>query len=212
MQQRREPHDSLDDFPMVPGGYACILADPPWAFLTHSGNAVTPHRCADDHYAVMDMASLMALPVEQLAACDAALFMWVVGSHLADAITLAAAWGFAFKTDAFYWLKSRMIDADQIDLFTGDVPPPSMGMGYWTRKQAEPCLLFTRGRPARLSKGVRQVIVAPRREHSRKPDEQYARIEALCAGPRLELFARTQWPGWDAWGNQVEKFSKMVPA
>lgn len=81
-----------------------------------------------------------------------------------------------------------------------------MGFGYWTRKQVEPCWLFTRGSPKRVSKGVRQLIVEPRREHSRKPEAQYARIEALVDGPRLELFARSQRAGWDSWGNEIEKF------
>lgn len=96
-------------------------------------------------------------------------------------------------------------DGRQLDIFKGE-SDPRMSMGYWTRKQTEQCWLFTRGKPKRLSKGVRQVIRDPRREHSRKPDEQYARIEALVGGPYLELFARQQRPGWTSWGNQVEKF------
>ena len=186
--------------------YGCILADPPWAFRTFSGENMTPHRCADDHYSTMGFDELAALPVWEVAAKDCALFMWVVGSHLEESIALAKAWGFAFKTDAFYWIKQRLVDADQIDLFTNDIAEPRMGFGYWSRKQVEPCWLFTRGSPARLSKGVRQVIVEPRREHSRKPDCQYERIEALVGGPRLELFARHRRPGWDAWGNQTDKF------
>lgn len=138
---------------------------------------------------------------------DCALFMWVVGSHLAESIELAAAWGFSFKTDAFYWMKQRMWDAWQLDLLTNDVPEPRMSFGYWTRKQVEPCLLFTRGSPKRLTKSVRQVIVEPRREHSRKPDCQYERIEALVSGPYLELFARNQRPGWASWGNQTDRFA-----
>jgi len=190
--------------------FGCILADPPWAFRTHSGKTMTPHRCAEDHYLTMTLAEMAELPVERLAAPDCALFMWVVGSHLVEAIELAAAWGFSFKTDAFYWLKQRLIGADQIDLFTGDIPEPRISMGYWTRKQVEPCWLFTRGSPKRLAKGVRQAIVEPRREHSRKPDCQYDRIEALVAGPYLELFARTTRPGWSSWGNQTDKFAEEV--
>lgn len=153
---------------------------------------------------------MKALPVQDVAATDCALFMWVVGSHLVDAIALAEAWGFAFKTDAFYWVKQRLIDADQIDMLTGDIAEPRMGFGYWTRKQIEPCLLFTRGKPRRIGKGVRQVIIEPRREHSRKPDVQYERIEGLVAGPYLEMFARNTRPGWMAWGNQTDKFSGAV--
>jgi len=198
----------MSDFADLPRGhYRCILADPPWAFRTFSGENMTPHRCAEDHYRTMELAEMQALPVAEIAAPDCALFMWVVGSHLEESIDLARAWGFAFKTDAFYWAKQRLVGADQIDLFTGDIAEPRMGFGYWTRKQVEPCWLFTRGNPRRLSKGVRQLIVEPRREHSRKPDAQYPRIEALVEGPRLELFARTQRPGWDSWGNQTDKFA-----
>ena len=82
-----------------------------------------------------------------------------------------------------------------------------MGNGYGTRHNAEICWLGRRGKPQRKSKGVRELIVAPIREHSRKPDEVYQRIETLCAGPYVELFARQQWPGWICVGDQVEKFS-----
>ena len=202
----------MSDITALPAGhFGCILADPPWAFRTFSGENMTPHRCAEDHYSTLDLAALKALtvnglPVADLAAKDCALFVWTVGSHLAETIAMAEAWGFRYVTDAFYWFKARLRDADQIDLFTGDVPGPRMGFGYWTRKQVEPCLLFTRGKPRRLSKGVRQAIIEPIREHSRKPDCQYERIEALVGGPYLELFARTQRPGWSSWGNQVGKF------
>ena len=188
------------------GQFGCILADPPWAFRTFSGETMTPHRCAEDHYPTMSFDEMAALPVADVAAKDCALFMWIVGSHLPEAIALAEAWGFAFKTDAFYWLKQRLRDADQIDLFTGDIPEPRIGFGYWTRKQIEPCWLFTRGSPSRKTMGVRQAIIEPRREHSRKPDCQYERIEALVDGPYLELFSRSTAPGWNSWGNQTGKF------
>jgi N6-adenosine-specific RNA methylase IME4 len=192
---------------LPPGPFATILADPPWAFRTFSGEPMTPHRSAMDHYQTMDLAALSALPVREVAAPDCALFMWVVGSHLVEAIELARAWGFTFKTDAFYWLKQRLVDADQIDWITDDIAEPRMGFGYWTRKQIEPCWLFTRGNPRRIGKGVRQAIVAPRREHSRKPEEARERIEALVAGPYLELFARSERAGWTSWGNEVGKFA-----
>lgn len=200
----------LSSAPLMPdlplNHYGCILADPPWAFRTFSGENMTPHRCAEDHYRTMALDELMTLPVGDIAANDCALFMWVVGSHLEESILLARSWGFRFKTDVFYWAKQRLIGGNQINLFTGDIPEPRIGFGYWSRKQVESCWLFTRGSPRRLSKGVRQLIVEPRREHSRKPDAQYERIEALVAGPRLELFARASRPGWDCWGNEVGKF------
>ena len=195
---------------LPPGPFACIYADPPWAFRTYSGEKMTPHRCAEDHYRTMDFAALSALPVADVAAKDCALFMWVVGSHFEEAFRLAGAWGFSFKTDAFYWLKQRLIDADQADLFTGDIAEPRMGFGYWTRKQIEPCLLFTRGSPRRLSASVRQAIIEPRREHSRKPECARDRIEALVDGPYLELFARSTRPGWSSWGNEIDKFGEAA--
>ncbi len=195
-------------FDGLAGNYGVILADPPWAFRTFSGANATPHRCAEDHYQTLDFAALRALPVADIAAPNCALFMWVVGSHLDEALELARAWDFSFCTDAFYWLKQKMIGADQIDIFTGDIPPPKISMGYRTRKQVEPCWMFTRGKVPRGAKDVRQLIIEPPREHSRKPEAQYDRIERLVPDvPRLEMFARTRRPGWDAWGNQVERFA-----
>jgi len=175
--------------------YGAILCDPPWAFRTYTGHNTTPHRTATDHYQTVPAAGLKAMDVATMAAKDCALFMWVVDSHMAEAIELGGAWGFQFKTVAFVWSK------------TTHLGNPMIGMGYWTRKQTESCLLFTKGKPRRHSKGVRQLITAPRREHSRKPDEIYGRIEALVGGPYLEMFARQRRPGWAAWGNEVDKFS-----
>jgi N6-adenosine-specific RNA methylase IME4 len=186
------------------GRYAVILADPPWSFLTYGKKRTTPHRTVEDHYLTMTAEDLRAMPVLDVAAKDCALFMWVVDSHLDEAIELGKAWGFEFKTIAFIWCKTTQ-KAKQFGFF----PPETthrIGMGFWTRKQAEICLMFTRGKVKRIGKGVRQIIEAPRREHSRKPDEQYARIEALVGGPYLELFARQAWPNWSAWGNETEKF------
>lgn len=176
------------------GRYGAILADPPWAFRTWSGKTGTPHRTANDHYGTVALHGLASLPVRDIAAPDAALFMWAVDSHLDAAIDLGRAWGFRFKTLAFVWAKTTARGTHRI------------GMGYWTRKQCEVCLLFTRGKPRRRSKGVRQLICAPRREHSRKPDDIYDRIEALVDGPYCELFGRQEWPGWTAWGDQVQHF------
>lgn len=211
------------DYSLPRGPFGAIVADPPWAFHTFSGENMTPHRSTEDHYRTMTFDELAALDVGECAARDCALFMWTVGSHLEESIALAKAWGFAFKTDAFYWFKQRLVGADQIDLFTGDIAEARMGFGYWTRKQVEPVLLFTRGSPRRLSKRVRQaiqqpelldvlpsVIVAPRREHSRKPEEARERIEALVAGPYLELFARSTHAGWESWGNEVGKFEGVA--
>lgn len=180
------------------GTYGAISADPPWSFKTWNGKRGTPHRSAEDHYRTMSLDDMAALPVASLTASDAALFMWVVDSHLDEALALGRAWGFGYKTRAFEWVK------------TTEAGIPKIGMGYWTRKQTESCLLFTKGKPRRLSKGVRQLIMAPRREHSRKPDETHQRIQALVPGPYLELFAREARPGWDVWGNETSKFGEAA--
>jgi N6-adenosine-specific RNA methylase IME4 len=183
------------------GFYGAIVADPPWAFRTYSGNDVTAHRTEEDHYSVMSLGDLKRLPVGDLAAKSCALFLWVVDSHLDQAFEVGRAWGFRYKTRAFEWIKvKKIVDGNIGKLVDGDI---GIGMGYWSRKQTESCLLFTRGSPKRLNADVRQVIIGSRRQHSRKPDEQYARIERLVAGPYLELFARYSRRGWDGWGDEM---------
>lgn len=141
----------------------------------------------------MSLADMRRLPIRRLAEKDCALFMWVVDSHFPDALKLAKSWGFQFKTCAFVWVKTQADGS------------PRIGMGYWSRKMTEQCWLFTRGSPARVGKGVRQIIEAPRREHSRKPDEIYERIQALVGGPYCEIFARQRYEGWDqALGDQSD--------
>ena len=125
---------------------------------------------------------------------DCVLFLWAIDPMLPDALELIKAWGFTYKTVAFTWAKINESGKDPI------------GGGYWTRANPEMCLLATRGKPKRLNADVRQLLMAPRREHSRKPDEVYGRIEALVDGPYLEMFARQTHPGWDSWGNEVGKF------
>lgn len=196
--------------PLPSGPFQLILADPPWATRTWGGEDRVPTQGADP-YPVMDLATLSALPVAEVATKDAALAMWVIGSHLDQALALASAWGFAFATDLFYWFKQRRIRPDQADLFTGDIVPLPIGMGKYTRKQVEPCLLFTRGRGLKVRcHAQRQAIVAPKREHSRKPAEQYDRLDALFGTDiaRLELFSRTPRAGWTAWGNETCKFAE----
>jgi N6-adenosine-specific RNA methylase IME4 len=107
-----------------------------------------------------------------------------------------------YKTCGFAWMKA---DVSSINLFDGPVDA-AVGMGYWTRSNSEVALLATRGSPKRRDAGVRQGIIEPRREHSRKPECIHGRIERLVAGPYVELFARQRVAGWDAWGNQTKKF------
>lgn len=188
------------------GHYGVILADPPWQFdslwggrpkKTEAGYA---SRAVEAHYETMSIAEIAALPVGDLAARDCVLFLWTCWPVLQRSLPVIDAWGFTYKTCAFSWMK-----ADPYRLFADDATPFA-GLGYWTRANTEPCLLATRGRPRRLHADVRQGIIAPRRQHSRKPDGIHARIERLVAGPYVELFARERRAGWDAWGNQVGKF------
>jgi len=200
-------------------GYGVILADPAWqmAMWSDKGRGRCPdgkltrnqsrHNSPERHYATMPLAEIKALPVNHLAARDCVLFMWAVDPMLPHALEVGAAWGFEFKTVAFYWAKLRRETSHRAkDMEALDHKAFPMGTGYWTRANPEMCLLFTRGQPKRLSAGVRKLIVEPRREHSRKPDRVRADIEALCSGPYCELFARSSAPGWDAWGNETDKF------
>lgn len=172
--------------------YGAILMDPPWAFRTFTKEATIPHRTEDQPYEAMAIHLIAGLPVPERAAKNCAVFLWESDSLASSTTELASMWGFKVATrNVFIWDKGRI------------------GMGYWSRKEAETVSLLTRGSPKRLRADVRQIIRAPRREHSRKPDEIYGRIEALVGGPYLEMFARQRRPGWDAWGNEVDKFTPV---
>lgn len=183
------------------GKFGAIYADPPWHYEVWAEGS---SRTASSKYNVMRTEDISDLPVRELAADDCALFMWVTWPKLIDSFAVIEGWGFTYKTCGFAWIKA---DARQQEMFRDDVDP-FVGMGYWTRANSEVCLLATKGKPKRLNADVRQGIVEPRREHSRKPDCVYERIERLVAGPYLELFARnTPREGWTKWGNQVGKFA-----
>lgn len=184
------------------GKYGAILADPPWQFNCWA-DSDKAHGTANAHYSTMDTDGICALPVADLAAKDCVLFMWICWPNLLDSLRVLEAWGFTYKTCGFSWVKG---DTRQPDFFREDFDA-YMGLGYWTRANSEVCLLGTRGKPKRLNADVRQGIIEPRREHSRKPDCVHERIQRLVAGPYCELFARAKRPGWDVWGNQTDKFT-----
>ena len=140
----------------------------------------------------MTIDDIMALPGASWAADDAVLLLWATKPMLPRALEVIVAFGFTYKTIGFTWAKTTA---------AGDRFP--IGMGFWTRANREPCLLATRGAPKRTSAAVPELIISPRREHSRKPDEAYERIEVLVDGPYLEMFARHRRPGWDARGDEV---------
>ena len=176
-------------------GAGCILIDPPWRFIVRSPKG--EGRSACQHYNTrLSLTDLARLPVSVLAAPDCWLFLWTTWPMLPSALWLIEQWGFRYSSDAFLWAK---LNPSGIGF--------AKGLGLTTRKNTEPCLLGRRGNPRRLSKNVDELIVSPRRAHSQKPDQQYERIEAFCVGPRVELFARQRWPGWFAWGDQLDHFA-----
>lgn len=141
------------------------------------------------------------MPVADLAAKDSALFLWATFPQLPEALRLIRAWGFTFKTVAFVWLKLNKKS-----------PTWFYGLGYWTRGNAEICLLAKRGKPKRRSAGVHQFIISPVEEHSKKPDVTRDKIIELAGNlPRVELFARQKTPGWDVWGNEVDSDLSLTP-
>ena len=142
----------------------------------------------------MPLDEISALPVADLAADDCILFMWTTFPKMYEAMDVMQAWGFRYRTVAFVWVKRTKTDNDWF-----------MGCGYWTRSNAEICLLATKGKPHRFSKAVHQLIISPVEEHSKKPAETRDRIVELAGDlPRIELFARQKAKGWDVWGNEVD--------
>jgi N6-adenosine-specific RNA methylase IME4 len=172
------------------GSFGAIVVDRPAIFETYSEKG--KGRSAERHYDCMTLEQTCRLPVPSLAAPDCALFMWTTWPTLRATLTIIDAWSFRYKTVGFVWVKQSKSGRKL-----------HFGMGFWTRSNTEVCLLATKGRPRRLAADVQQVIISPLREHSRKPDEIYPRIERLIAGPYVELFARHRWPGWTAWGDEL---------
>src|SRR5262249_28834895 len=149
-------------------------------------------RAAENHYKTLDGLDILSMPVAELALPDSVLFLWISWPLLETGLATIRQWGFQYKTCAFAWMKAN---GTQMHMFDDEIQP-DMLLGYWTRANSEVCLLATRGQPRRLNADVRQGIIAPRREHSRKPDGIHDRIERLVPGPYLELFARQERPGW----------------
>lgn len=177
--------------------YSVILADPPWHFRNYAADAPgmihDRARGANRHYPTMTTDDICSVKVP--AADDSVLFLWACWPTLPDALQVIGAWGFEYKALAWVWTK---LNKNSMGFFHG--------MGYYTRANSEPCLLATRGDlPKPAARDVQALICSPIREHSRKPDEQYGKIERLYPeGPYLEMFARRTRPGWDVWGNEVE--------
>lgn len=167
--------------------FGTILLDPPWRY---GDKLPGPKRGAVKHYDVMTPGEIAALPIDELAAPDAHVYLWTTNSHVEDAYKILRIWGFEPKTQ-LAWVKLTQ---------RGE---PVYGMGRYYRGAFEPVIFAVRGK-ARPPKAIhRNVILAPRREHSRKPDELYTMIEDTSPGPYLELFARHRREGWESWGDEL---------
>lgn len=173
--------------------YAVMTIDPPWPFRTYGGKSTVPTQ-GEQPYETMSMAEIAALPIAEHLLPNAAVVLWENDSIPDTYLFLAKAWGLRVATkQLLIWDKGE-----------------KMGMGYYTRKQGEVCHLLTNGTPKRLSKAVRQIIREPRRQHSRKPEGFYANVEALFAGPYLDVFGRCSRAGWDVCGNEATKFDSAA--
>lgn len=198
-------------FESIPKGrYKAIVADPPWHFKARTALQMenwSSRRDVEKHYPIMNIADIKAMPVREVAAPDAHLFLWTTGPCLRMAFDVIEAWGFRYSAVAFTWVKlKRSINPAQLRIVPTQEADLHVGLGLTTRKNAEFCLLGRRGNARREAKDVREIILSPVQEHSRKPEEAQNRVERYCEGPYLELFARRVRPGWAAFGNEIGGF------
>ncbi len=200
--------------PVIEGGWKTITADPPWHFKARTAlqtRDFQSSRDAEKHYVTMSLDAIKAMPVKSIAARDAHLFLWTTGPCLRMAFDVIEAWGFKYSAIAFTWVKlKRSHKPWQLRLLPTAESDLHCGLGLTTRKNSEICLLARRGSARREAKDVREVILSPVREHSRKPDEFFSRVERYCVGPRLELFARQSRPGWTSFGHESTKFDGVA--
>lgn len=195
--------DASQDLLKKLGGrrFGTVLADPPWRFANRTGKVAPEHRRLR-RYPTMTLPDIMDLPVGQIAAEKAHLYLWVPNALLSEALRVMAVWGFSYKTN-IVWYKVRK-----------DGGPDRRGVGFYFRNVTEVLLFGVRGKNARTLKAGRtqpNIIVSRKREHSRKPDEQYDIIESCSWGPYLELFARGPRDNWVSWGNQAEEYFPSWP-
>ena len=186
-----------DDFLSTLGArkFSTLLADPPWQFQNKTGKIAPEHRRLS-RYATLTLDDIKELPVSEVVNDTAHLYLWVPNALLPDGLAVMEAWGFTYKSNLI-WHKIRK-----------DGGSDGRGVGFYFRNVTEMILFGVRGKNARtLAPGRRQVnyLASRKREHSRKPDEQYEIIESCSPGPYLELFARGQRPGWTVWGNEADE-------
>lgn len=174
--------------------YQIIYADPPWKYNNRANNNTKFKGGAGNHYNLMTMEEIENLPINNLADENCALFLWTTFPMLDEQIKLFKKWKFDYKTLGFSWIKLNPKNLK-----------PFFGVGYYTKSNCEVCLLGIKGKMKPISNKISSVILSPKREHSRKPDEIREKIVQLFGDvPRIELFARQKVKGWDSWGNEIE--------
>ncbi|WP_354533852.1 MT-A70 family methyltransferase [Ralstonia sp. 1138] len=192
------PENAPPPLPQVVGGFSTVLADPPWRFSNRTGKVAPEHRRLD-RYSTMALDAIMSLGVKDILAPNAHLYLWVPNALLPDGLAVMEAWGFRYVSN-IVWAKRRK-----------DGGPDGRGVGFYFRNVTELLLFGVKGSMRTLPPGRSQVnmIETRKREHSRKPDEQYRLIEACSPGAYLEMFARHARPGWSVWGD--ESADEVIP-
>lgn len=171
--------------------YGIIYADPPWEYRNMGNIQAT----AASQYSTMKQEDIEALPVKAIADENSILFLWATFPKLQEALNTIKAWGFEYKTIGFNWVKLNIRN-----------DKPFFGVGWYTKSNAEVCLIGVRGKSPKASNSVSSIIIEHREEHSKKPDIVRDRIVEFCGDlPRIELFARQQVEGWDVWGNECSQ-------
>jgi N6-adenosine-specific RNA methylase IME4 len=192
------PQSDLTPLPSVVGGFSTVLADPPWRFTNRTGKVAPEHRRLD-RYSTMSLDEIKSVPVSDVVSKHAHLYLWVPNALLPDGLSVMGSWGFRYVSNII-WAKRRK-----------DGGPDGRGVGFYFRNVTEILLFGVRGSMRTLSHARSQVnmIETRKREHSRKPDEQYSLITACSPGPYLEVFARHPREGWFAWGDEASE--EIVP-
>jgi N6-adenosine-specific RNA methylase IME4 len=187
-----------------PRAYRTIAIDPPWKF-----SAGTKGR--PQHYARMTDDEIAELPVKELCHPEGShIFLWVTSPKAFHIPAIVKAWGLRYSGRAFIWVKTHSTISRAGEPLFFHRNSLHIGTGFTTRKNAEDCLLLKIGKPVRLQKNIHEIIISPRREHSRKPDEFYRRAEAYSLGPYADVFSRESRPGWETFGNETGKFDEAA--
>jgi len=195
------PQSAAEDFrASVNDKFGTILADPPWRFANRTGKMAPEHRRLS-RYTTLTVEEICAIPVQDVIREKAHLYLWVPNALIAEGLAVMRAWGFTYKSN-IVWFKARK-----------DGGPDGRGVGFYFRNVTEILLFGVHGHLRTLAPGRRQVniIISQKREHSRKPDEQFRIIESCSPGPFLEMFARGRRTGWAQWGSQAESYSPTWP-